>query len=79
MFFNADWRVFTFDEEDIKKSEMKGENKFTLKELEETEKNGGGMGRSDAGWFGIVDGDFPPEIEDALRDEQSKHPYKSYE
>jgi broad specificity phosphatase PhoE len=62
MFFNADWRVFTFDEEEMKKE---GGKKFILKESEETEKKGGGMGRSDVGVFGIVDGDFPPEVEKA--------------
>ncbi|KAL5114774.1 hypothetical protein ACEQ8H_007336 [Pleosporales sp. CAS-2024a] len=57
MFFNADWRVFTFDEDAMARN---GGTKFILKESEETEKNGGGMGRSDVGVFGIVDGDFPP-------------------
>jgi hypothetical protein len=66
MFFNADWRVFTFDEEAMQESKKKGEGddgkgKFVLKEDEETEKKGGGMGRSDVGIFGIVEGDFPPE------------------
>jgi broad specificity phosphatase PhoE len=59
-FFNADWRVFTFDEEAMAHSK---EGKFILKESEETEKNGGGMGRSDVGVFGIVKGDFPEEVE----------------
>lgn len=58
MFFNADWRVFEFDEEETKK-----QGRFVLKEAEETEKKGGGMGRSDVGTFGIVEGDFPPEEE----------------
>jgi broad specificity phosphatase PhoE len=56
MFFNADWRVFEYDEE-----EMEKQGRFVLKESEETEKKGGGMGRSDVGVFGIVEGDFPPE------------------
>jgi broad specificity phosphatase PhoE len=56
MFFNADWRVFEYDEE-----EMKKQGRFVLRESEETEKKGGGMGRSDVGVFGIVEGDFPPE------------------
>lgn len=60
MFFNADWRVFEFDEEKMQKNS----GKYVLKESEETEKKGGGMGRSDIGVFGVVDGDFPPEVED---------------
>ena len=79
MFFNADWRVFTFDEEAMAKSEMNGETKFILKESEETEKNGGGMGRSDVGVFGITEGDFPPEVEDMIKDEQAKRPAKAEE
>ena len=58
-FFNADWRVFDYDEE-----EMEKQGKFVLREWEETEKKGGGMGRSDVGVFGIVDGDFPPEVKE---------------
>ncbi|KAH7402152.1 phosphoglycerate mutase [Phaeosphaeria sp. MPI-PUGE-AT-0046c] len=79
MFFNADWRVFTFDEEAMKKSESTGKQRFILQESEETEKNGGGMGRSNVGVFGIVDGDFPPAIEDAIKDEQAKQPAKAEE
>jgi hypothetical protein len=79
MFFNADWRVFTFDEEAMKESEKEGKKKFILKESEETEKKGGGMGRSDVGIFGIVDGDFPPEVEDEIKDEQAKGPAKAEE
>ncbi|KAH8726203.1 histidine phosphatase superfamily [Phaeosphaeriaceae sp. PMI808] len=77
MFFNADWRVFTFDEEAMAISEAGGEKKFILKESEETEKNGGGMGRSDLGVFGIVPGDFPPEVEDQIKDEEAKGPAKA--
>lgn len=65
MFFNADWRVFEFDEE--KMAEQGG---YVLKEWEETEKKGGGMGRSDVGVFGIVDGDFPPEEEAKVEEVQ---------
>ncbi|EDU41769.1 phosphoglycerate mutase [Pyrenophora tritici-repentis] len=54
--FNADWRLFDWDEE-----AMKSEGRCVLKEREETEVKGGGMGRSDVGVFGIVQGDFPPE------------------
>ncbi|KAH7356141.1 histidine phosphatase superfamily [Pyrenochaeta sp. MPI-SDFR-AT-0127] len=59
MFFNADWRVFEFDER-----ETKAQGKFVLRESEETEKNGGGMGRSTAGFFGVRASDFPPDIEE---------------
>ncbi|KAF1845899.1 phosphoglycerate mutase-like protein [Cucurbitaria berberidis CBS 394.84] len=59
MFFNADWRVFNFDEGAMEKKP----GQFILKESEETEKKGGGMGRSDVGVFGVVEGDFPPEVE----------------
>ena len=62
MFFNADWRVFEFDDEEMKKNA----GFFVLKESEETEKKGGGMGRSDVGVFGIVPGDFPPEVEEEI-------------
>lgn len=58
MFFNADWRIFTFDE-----AEMQRSGRFVLREDESTEKKGGGMGRSQVGVFGVVDGDFPPEVE----------------
>lgn len=60
MFFNADWRVFQFDEEEMKKNP----GKYILKESEDTEKNGGGMGRSEVGFFGVRDRDFPPEVEE---------------
>ena len=62
MFFNADWRAFEFDEDEMKKNA----GFFVLKESEETEKKGGGMGRSDIGVFGIVPGDFPPEVEEEI-------------
>lgn len=57
MFFNADWRVFDWDEE-----RMGREGGFWLKESEETETRGGGMGRSEVGVFGVEDGDFPEEV-----------------
>lgn len=68
-FFNADWRVFDWDEEAMKASEEKGEGidgkgLFVLKEWKETEERGGGMGRSETGWYGIEDNDFPPEVEE---------------
>jgi broad specificity phosphatase PhoE len=74
MFFNADWRVFTFDEEAMAKSAARN---FVLKESKETEKNGGGMGRSDVGVFGIVPSDFPPEVEDKIKNEEAKGPAKA--
>lgn len=67
MFFNADWRVFTFDEHAAEQ-----DGKYVLVEDESTEKNGGGMGRSDVGVFGVVDGDFPPEIEEEIHEEKAK-------
>ncbi|KAH9860743.1 hypothetical protein J1614_012075 [Plenodomus biglobosus] len=63
MFFNADWRVFTFDEEEGRRRGM-----FVLRESEETEKKGGGMGRSEVGVFGVVEGDFPPEEEERVEE-----------
>jgi broad specificity phosphatase PhoE len=76
MFFNADWRVFTFDDDAMAKS---AEKKFILKESEETEKKGGGMGRSDVGVFGIMENDFPPEVQDQMKDEEAKGPAKAEE
>jgi broad specificity phosphatase PhoE len=76
MFFNADWRVFTFDDDAMAKS---AEKKFILKESEETEKKGGGMGRSDVGVFGITENDFPPEVQDQMKDEEAKGPAKAEE
>ncbi|CBX97123.1 hypothetical protein IAQ61_007937 [Plenodomus lingam] len=63
MFFNADWRVFTFDED-----EGARQGKLVLKESEETEKKGGGMGRSNIGVFGVVEGDFPAEEEERVEE-----------
>ncbi|KAF1358183.1 phosphoglycerate mutase-like protein [Lizonia empirigonia] len=63
MFFNADWRVFEFDEEATQK-----QGRFVLTEWPETERKGGGMGRSDVGVFGIVESDFPPEVDEAAKD-----------
>ena len=70
MFFNADWRVFEFDEDEMKKNA----GFFVLKESEETEKKGGGMGRSDVGVFGIVEGDFPPEKVEPLEEASKEVP-----
>lgn len=66
-FFNADWRIFDFDEEKMKESKERGEGlgaqgMFVLKEWSETEDNGGGMGRSEKGVFGTLPTDFPPEV-----------------
>ncbi|ORY12075.1 histidine phosphatase superfamily [Clohesyomyces aquaticus] len=70
-FFNADWRVFGFDEGAMKESReralgLDGKGMFVLKEWKETEEKGGGMGRSLKGIFGVVETDFtktdhPPE------------------
>lgn len=63
-FFNADWRVFDFDEDKMKESRAKGEGSngqglFLLKEWQETEEKGGGMGRSEKGVFMMVESDYP--------------------
>jgi hypothetical protein len=63
-FFNADWRVFDYDEEKMEESRKKGEGVdgqglFALREWKETEEKGGGMGRSDKGVFTMVKGDYP--------------------
>ncbi|KAJ4300893.1 hypothetical protein N0V90_002981 [Kalmusia sp. IMI 367209] len=68
-FFNADWRVFDYDEAKMKDSKNKGEGLdsqglYFLKEWEETEEKGGGMGRSEIGVFGPDTADFPPEVEE---------------
>ncbi|KAF2034579.1 phosphoglycerate mutase-like protein [Setomelanomma holmii] len=69
-FVNADWRVFKFNEEAMKKN---GDGKFVLKESQETEMKGGGMGRSDVGVFGVEEHDFPPEVVE----EKAKEPAKA--
>lgn len=53
---NADYRVF-----DLKKNDGKG---FVLKEWEQTEKRGGGMGRSETGIAQIEEWDFPKETDE---------------
>ncbi|KAF1965736.1 phosphoglycerate mutase-like protein [Bimuria novae-zelandiae CBS 107.79] len=68
-FFNADWRVFDYDEERMKESKSRGEGvdgqgMFLLKEWKETEERGGGMGRSEIGVFGPETADFPPGVEE---------------
>ncbi|PSN65387.1 phosphoglycerate mutase-like protein [Corynespora cassiicola Philippines] len=77
-FFNADYRIFDFDLEKMKKSKdvgegIDGEGLFYLKEWPETEEKGGGMGRSEKGIAYIVDTDFPPETdEDSAQNEKVK-------
>ncbi|KAH7132321.1 histidine phosphatase superfamily [Dendryphion nanum] len=74
-FFNADWRVFDFDEEAMKESRSNKEGidvqkMFVLKERKETEEKGGGMGRSEKGIYGIDDADFPkPEVRGEVTEE----------
>ncbi|KAF2178619.1 phosphoglycerate mutase-like protein [Zopfia rhizophila CBS 207.26] len=68
-FFNADYRIFDFDENAMKASKQKGEGfdgqgLFLLKEWKDTEEKGGGMGRSEKGIHGVSPTDFPPEIEE---------------
>lgn len=78
-FFNADWRVFDYDEEKMKESKDNGEGLdgkgfYLLKEWKETEEKGGGMGRSETGIYGPVAADFPPEVEE---EETKEVPVKS--
>ena len=78
-FFNADWRVFDFDEEAMRESKEKGEGPngeglFVLKEWKETEERGGGMGRSEKGFFAHIPGDFPPEPESGVAGAEAKVP-----
>lgn len=78
-FFNADWRVFDYDETKMEESRKKGEGLngkglYLLKEWEATESKGGGMGRSQIGFFGPETGGFPPEVEG---EETSEVPQKS--
>lgn len=73
-FFNADWRVFDYDEAKMKESKAKGEGidgqgLFTLKEWPETEEKGGGMGRSEKGVFTMVESDYPPEVDNEATEE----------
>ncbi|KAF1995157.1 hypothetical protein P154DRAFT_526531 [Amniculicola lignicola CBS 123094] len=66
-YFNADWRVFEYDENALKESKERGEGvdgqgTFVLKEWKETEENGGGMGKSEKGFFPPIPRDFPVEV-----------------
>ncbi|KAF2683271.1 phosphoglycerate mutase-like protein [Lentithecium fluviatile CBS 122367] len=75
-FFNADWRVFDYDGEKMRESKANGEGidgqgMFALKEWKETEENGGAMGRSEKGFFTMVQGDYP-EIDDEETKEMPK-------
>lgn len=70
-FANADYRVFEFDEEKMnmrreermreRREKGEGEGEYFLKEWSLTEERGGGLGRSEKGWAGPEDADFPPE------------------
>ncbi|KAH7062271.1 histidine phosphatase superfamily, partial [Macrophomina phaseolina] len=53
---NADYRVFDFEE--------KTGGNYVLREWEQTEKNAGGMGRSETGIAQIEEWDFPKETEE---------------
>jgi broad specificity phosphatase PhoE len=68
-FFNADWRVFDYDEASMQESRgrhegLDGQGLYLLKEWKETEEKGGGMGKSEVGNFGPETADFPPEVEE---------------
>jgi len=56
---NADFRIFTF-----------GKGGKDIFEDEETERNGGGMGRSEKGIFEIGDWEFPPRDEESDESEE---------
>jgi hypothetical protein len=76
-FFNADYRIFDYDEEKMKESKEKGEGvdgkgMFVLKEWRETEENGGGLGKSEKGYAGVEETDFPPEADS--KESESKAP-----
>lgn len=61
---NADYRVFEFDDDVI---DGKGEKLLRLREWEQTESLGGGMGRSEKGVATVLPRDFP---RDAAEDEK---------
>jgi broad specificity phosphatase PhoE len=82
-FFNADWRVFEYDEERMKESKDRGEGAggqgtFFLKEWEETESKGGAMGRSEKGVFGAMPDDYPTgdELLEELKNKTKEEPTK---
>lgn len=66
-FANADWRIFEYDEDEMRKCNEGGDGLnervlYLLKEWKETEERGGGMGRSEIGTFGPETVDFPVEV-----------------
>jgi broad specificity phosphatase PhoE len=77
-FFNADYRIFEFDEDAMAESKtnsegVDGQGLFVLREWPETEEKGGGMGRSDKGVFKSEMGDFPPDVQPPeVEEEQTK-------
>ena len=77
-FFNADYRIFEYDEEAMQQSKSNGEGidgqgLFVLKELPETEEKGGGMGRSEKGVFKYTKGDYPEDDQPPeVQEEQTK-------
>jgi broad specificity phosphatase PhoE len=76
-FFNADWRVFDYDEEKMRESRENGEGLdgqglFALKEWSLTEEKGGGMGRSEKGVFTMVRGDYPEVDEEGTEEVPDK-------
>lgn len=77
-FFNADWRVFDFDEEAMLASKQAGEGDgkglFLLKEWKLTEEKGGGMGRSPIGVFATEPRDFPPDPESSAAEPAEEDP-----
>ena len=59
---NADYRCFEFHKSD--------DGSLELFEDDETEKNGGGMGKSEKGIFLIQDWEFPSETPETSEDEE---------
>jgi hypothetical protein len=58
-FGNADYRIFDFEETFEPKTVDGVEIRFRLKERDETDLKGGGMGWSEVGHHGITENDFP--------------------
>ncbi|KAF2658240.1 phosphoglycerate mutase-like protein [Lophiostoma macrostomum CBS 122681] len=77
-FFNADYRIFEFDEDAMAESKEKaegvdGKGLFVLREWEETEEKGGGMGRSEKGVVKSDWSDFPSDVQPPeVEEEQTK-------
>ena len=58
-FGNADYRIYDFEEHVEPKTVDGVEIKYRLKERDQTDLKGGGMGWSEVGHHGITENDFP--------------------